>query len=164
MNAAIVDLREYRSRHTEPNREARLRRSREIIKEAIIRTLVEDYTGLPLVTIAAAIADVVKVLDDGGSLADAVESSAIILRQARTQSSPVNNPTIIQPFLWELKYLKNARFRVAAALICDHWRRYGLPRDDYEGAIRRARRIIDGGGTIATALYQAIGKDPGGGT
>ncbi|MCK7495213.1 MAG: hypothetical protein MZW92_32030 [Comamonadaceae bacterium] len=157
MTAAIIQLSDYQSRRTLPDHHRRMEEARAIIKDAIARTITEDYAGLPIVTVSLAIAEANSALDEDGSFADAVEASSVVLRQAMAEAAI----TVLHAPLWEMGYLKAASSRVVAAVLRERWTAEHRPAEDYHYALCRARRIIDGGGCINIALYQALG-DPGG--
>jgi hypothetical protein len=157
---AIVQLSDYRARRVLPDHDARMERGREIIREAITRTIIEDYASLPIVTVSLAIAEAGRALDENGTFADAVEASAIVLRRAMVEAVGVGR---IRPLLFEVAYLKAVRFKVVAAVLRERWVRDHRAPEDYHYALCRARRATRGGGCIDVALYQALGDDCAGG-
>jgi hypothetical protein len=151
---AVIQLSDYRPRRPLPDHHQRMEEAREILRDAIARTITEDYAGLPIVTVSLAIAEANRVLAEEGSFADAVEASAAVLRRAMADIGRC-------AALWEMRYLKAARFKVVSAVLRERWTAEHRPAEDYHYAVCRARRVIDGGGCISIALYQALG-DPGG--
>lgn len=146
--AAIVDLCEYRLSHRFRPHDTNTR-SLDIVREGITRTIMDDYAGLPIPAITLAINEVTLVLcDKHGSFTDAVEAAALVLR-----------PYVESCFLWELKFLKCARFRVVERTLRHCIEEGTLTFEEFEHAIERAHRVIDGGASITIALCQALGDE-----
>ena len=146
--AAIVDLCEYRLSHRFRPHDTNAR-SLDIVREGVTRSIMDDYAGLPVIAITQAINEVNRVLSEHGSFADAVESAAVVLRRYMTDGC----------FLWELKFLKCARFRVVEQTLRHCIEEGTLTFEEFEDAIRKAHRLIDGGAGITVALCQVLGDE-----
>ena len=147
--AAIVDLCEYRLSHRFRPHDTNAR-SLDIVREGVTRSIMDDYAGLPVIAITQAINEVNRVLcDKHGSFTDAVEAAAVVLRQYMTNGC----------FLWELKFLKCARFRVVDQTLRHCIEEGTLTFEEFEEAIRKAHRLIDGGAGITVALCQVLGDE-----
>ena len=62
-------------------------------------------------------------------------------------------------FLWELKFLKCARFRVVEQTLRHCIEDGTLTFEKFEDAIRKAHTLIDGGAGITIALCQVLGDE-----
>ena len=146
--AAIVDLCEYRLSHRFRPHDTNAR-SLDIVREGVTRSIMEDYAGLPIVAITLAINEVNRVLcEKSGSFSDAVEAAALVMR-----------PYVSGCFLWELRLLKSARFRVVEQTLRHCIEEGTLTFEEFEDAIRKAHRLIDGGAGITIALCQVLGDE-----
>ena len=146
--AAIVDLCEYRLSHRFRPHDKNAR-SLDIVREGVTRSIMEDYAGLPIVAITLAINEVNRVLcEKNGSFCDAVEAAALVMR-----------PYVSGCFLWELRLLKSARFRVVEQTLRHCIEEGTLTFEEFEDAIRKAHRLIDGGAGITVALCQVLGDE-----
>ena len=144
---AIVDLCEYRLSHRFRPHDTNAR-SLDIVREGVTRSIMEDYAGLPIVAITLAINEVNRVLcEKNGSFCDAVEAAALVMR-----------PYISGCFLWELRLLKCARFRVVEQTLRYYVEEGSITFEELEEAIRKAHTLIDGGGCITPTLYQVLGE------
>lgn len=155
MTAAVINLNTYRQRRQPPATNTP-RDGREIIKDAIRQTLMEDFGTLPLSTIACAIQESARVIDTGGTFAEAVEASCLVIRTGYIGAVPGSFAKLLSA---ECAFLRKSRLNVVAGVL----RTRGLKGFEYHQAMVIARRIIDGGGTITIALYQALGDGAPGG-
>lgn len=155
MTAAVINLDTYRQRRQLPAT-AIQRSGREIIKEAIRQTLMEDFATLPISTLCAAAQEAAHVVDTGGTFAEAVEAACLVIRTGAIGSVPGSFARLLSA---ECAFLRKARLNVVAGVL----RARGLKGFEYHQAMVIARRIVEGGGTITTALYQALGDDTPGG-
>lgn len=148
--AAIVDLCEYRLSHRFRPHDTNAR-SLDIVREGITRTIMDDYAGLPIPAITLATNEVTRVLSDTdgktGSFTDAVEAAAAIMR-----------PYLSSCFLWELKFLKLARFRVVERNLQYCREEKIITMDEYSAAVTKARTMTDGGACIIPTLCQVLGE------
>ena len=145
--AAIVDLCEYKLSHRFRPHDANAK-SLDIVREGVTRSIMDDYAGLPVIAITQAINEVNRVFSEHGSFPDAVESAAIVLRRYMADGC----------FLWELRFLKCARFRVVEQTLRHYVEEGSLTFEELEEAIRKAHTLIDGGGCITPTLYQVLGE------
>ena len=146
--AAIVDLCEYRLSHRFRPHDTNAK-SLDIVREGVTRSIMDDYAGLPIVAITLAINEVNRVLcEKNGSFCDAVEAAALVMR-----------PYVSGCFLWELRFLKCARFRVVEQTLRHCIEEGTLTFEQFEDAIRKAHRLIDGGAGITVALCQVLGDE-----
>ncbi len=142
MTAAVIQLSDYRAKQLLPEHSPLMEEGRALIVDALTRLIMEDFASLPLPTITLAIQECSRVMHDGGCFIDAFEAAADVLRRALRGS----------PFLWEVALLKKARMAVVEAVI-----RKRLQAAEYQEALMRAKRVVQGGGCISVAIYQAIG-------
>ena len=146
--AAIVDLCEYRLSHRFRPHDTNAR-SLDIVREGVTRSIMDDYAGLPIVAITLAINEVNRVLcEKNGSFSDAVEAAALVMR-----------PYVAGCFMWELRLLKSARFRVVEQTLRHCIEDGTLTFEQFEEAIRKAHTLIDGGAGITIALCQVLGDE-----
>ncbi len=141
--AAVIQLSDYRAKQLLPEHSPLMEEGRALIVDALSQLIMEDFASLPLPTITLAIQECSRVMHNGGCFMDAFEAAADVLRRALRGS----------PFLWEVALLKKARMAVVEAVI-----RKRLPAAEYQNALMRAQRVVNGGGCISVAIYQAMGE------
>ncbi len=143
MTAAVIQLSDYRAKQLLPEHSPLMEEGRALIVDALSQLIMEDFASLPLPTITLSIQECSRVMHNGGCFMDAFEAAADVLRRALRGS----------PFLWEVGFLKKARMAIVAAVL-----RKRLPAAEYQDALMRAQRVVNGGGCISVAIYQAMGE------
>ena len=143
MTAAVIQLSDYRAKQLLPEHSPLMEEGRALIVDAISQLIMEDFASLPLPTITLAIQECSRVMHNGGCFIDAFQAASDVLRRALQGS----------PFLWELALLRKARIAVVESVI-----RKRLPAAEYQESLMRAKRVVQGGGCISVAIYQAMGE------
>lgn len=138
-------------------------------KNAIARTIDDLYHYAPQELRQTAALCARDCIDQGGGFMDAMDAAQMVIEAAgvkpyapsteaeRIAAECARNAMRIARFLENRARLRAARLAAASEIIRDRMR--GHTQDDITAAIERARRIIDGNGLIATALWFGLGED-----
>lgn len=134
---------------------------RDAIKEVLTQEAMREYAAVPLDVLKQAIDASNRIVDAGGTFMEAMEAIEEIVQvnqkmQALTLEEQRNAKRI------EVFYRRRDRLTEAMlSLVNRHIRDRLTHRTDTDihYAILRARRVLEGGGTLGCALNQAIGPD-----
>lgn len=154
MSATILPFHKPDSRPVITQRMANSMQAR--ILDDIAQVVLQDYAAWPYVVADEAIRAASEVLASGGSFLDAVEAAENIV----ISHSPAETRQLTASLLKRRARRQEAFFNLAARVIED--RLQAKPWDKHY-ALTRARRVIEGGGTINAALCHALGDDYTGG-
>lgn len=129
---------------------------RGLLLDTIAQSLMADYGNVAWPAVDDAIRAAGEALSAGGTFLDALDASEkVILVHASGDNQP-----ILAALSMERRQRQAAFFAMAARMIEDRLR--DNPWNKHY-ALSRARRVIEGGGTIGAALHHALGDDPQGG-
>lgn len=129
---------------------------RGLLLDTIAQSLMADYGHVTWPAVDDAIRAAGEALSAGGSFLDALDASEkIILVHASGDNQP-----ILDALSTQRRQRQAAFFALAARMIDD--RLQDKPWNKHY-ALSRARRVIEGGGTIGVALCHALGDDYTGG-
>lgn len=153
MNAVILPFKRQ-SQHVVST--AHLPALRATLLDTIAQVLMDDYADSPWEVIHEAICAAGEALSDGGSFLDAVEASENIILAHHVAHG---NRPMAEAITSQRRQRQDAFFHLAALIIDDRlkdqtWNKHY--------ALARARRIIEGGGTVGSALHHALGDELGG--
>jgi hypothetical protein len=142
MTAAVVSLADYRAardrRFASPPREA----MRETLKDQFIQAFIRNHMDTPIPHIRRALALAEKMLDAGAGFCTTASAMRDLLDALEKDNRGLS------PLL---------------DLLCRHLRarlHSGVTQRDYHRAVVVARRTLEDGGNIDTALYNAIDQLP----
>ena len=125
---------------------------RAMILDAIAQGLMADFACWPWVIVDEAIRKAAESLDAGGSFLDAIEASEQIMLNHKTETT--GSGQRLKLILQRRERRQQVHFCMAARII-NRKINNALQRHH---ALLRARRIIEGGGSINAALYGALGN------
>ncbi len=151
MPATVIDLNQFRRR---AGLAAVTTSFRDQAKEKIAQVIMQDYSDWPWPVVEQAIAAAKVSLDTDGTFLDAIEASEQVFVDNRRRTDHGRLALLEE----RRKHRRDAFFKLASREIKDRlagkasWleRHYALV---------RARRVIDGGGTIGAALRHALGPE-----
>lgn len=131
---------------------------RATLLDSIAQVLMDDCADSPWWVVSEAIFAAGESLSGGGSFLDAVEAAEKVIlahHTARGNRAPIKNITANR------RQRQEAFFQLAARIIEDRlkdqtWNKHY--------ALARARRVIEGGGTVGAALHHALGDELNGGS
>lgn len=126
---------------------------RATLLEAIAQTVTQDYAACPWPVIQDAIACADEALNNGESFFVAVEAAENVVLAHHQHGG---NPILAQALAMQRRRRQDAFFHQAARVIRDRLKNRYV---DVHYALARARRVIEGGGTINAALHHALGDD-----
>lgn len=127
-----------------------------LLLDTIAQSLMADYGNVTWPAVDDAIRAAGEALSGGGSFLDALDASEkIILAHAAG-----GNAQILAALSAERQQRQAAFFAMAARMIEDRLQQQPW---DKHYALSRARRVIEGGGTIGAALHHALGDNLQGG-
>lgn len=136
-----------------PAENAHLSTLRATLLDTITQVLMDDCADLPWEIIHEATCAAGEALSAGGSFLDAVEASENTI--LATGNRPIPAAITLR------RHQRQAAFFQLAARIIDDRLKTKTWNKHY--ALARARRIIEGGGTIGAALHHALGDNFDGG-
>lgn len=126
---------------------------RATLLDAIAQAVMQDYATCPWPVIQDAIASAGEALTEGGSFFDAIEASESVILAYHNIDG---NLQLTNAIAKQRRRRQAAFFDQAARVIRDRLRNRHT---DVHYALARARRVIEGGGTINAALCHALGDD-----
>lgn len=153
---ALIDLRKSKM---ESIVESLSQKTRETLLENLSSVLMADHAALPWVVIDEALRAASEALEAGGMFLDAIVAcEQVILAQRESETG--RNHKLIDTIFRRRERRHQAFFNLAARVIDAR-----LPGNSVHKhyALLRARRVIEGGGTINVALRHALGDDDTGG-
>lgn len=121
--------------------------------DTIAQTVMQDYAACPWPVIQDAIARADEALNNGESFFEAVEAAENVVLAHHQRGG---NPLLADALAKQRRRRQDAFFHQAARVIRDRLKNRHV---DVHYALARARRVIEGGGTINAALHHALGDD-----
>jgi len=134
-------------------------KTRDTLLEAISNVVITDYAYLPWAIIEEALRAASDALDAGGMFLDAIVACDQVLLTSRPGQHG-NNHRLLEAIAKRRERRQQAFFNLAARIIDARLQDHS---EHKHYALLRARRVIEGGGTINAALYHALGDDYTGG-
>lgn len=134
---------------------------RDAIKDVLTQEAMREYACAPVEALKQAIEASNRIIDAGGTFMEAMEAiEAIVQDHQRITAVAIEEERNAKRL--EVFYRRRDRLTEAMlSLVNRHIRDRLAHRTDMDihYAILRARRVLDGGGTLGCALYHAIGHD-----
>ncbi len=134
-------------------------KTRDLLMETISNVIVTDYAALPWTIIDEALRAASEALDAHGTFLDAVVACEHVLLTSHPGAQGRNH-RLLEAIAKRRERRQQAFFSLAARIIEARLPAHG---EHKHYALLRARRVIEGGGTINAALYHALGDDDAGG-
>lgn len=134
---------------------------RDAIKDVLTQEAMREYASAPVEALKQAIEASNRIIDAGGTFMESMEAiEAIVQDHQRIRAVALEEERNTK----RLEVFHRRRDRLTEAmlsLVNRHIRDRLAHRSDMDihYAILRARRVLDGGGTLGCALYHAIGHD-----
>lgn len=154
MNAVILPFKRQ-GQHTVLT--AHLPSLRATLLDSIAQVLMHDYVDSPWEVIHEAICAAGEALSGGGSFLDAVEASENIILAHHVATG---NRPMAESISAQRRQRQDAFFELASRIIEDRLKNQTWNK---HYALARARRVIEGGGTVGAALHHALGDEIDGG-
>lgn len=134
---------------------------RDAIKDVLSQEAMREYASAPIEALTQAIEASNRIIDAGGTFMEAMEAiEAIVQDHQRIKAVAIEeerNAKLIEVFHRRRGRLTDAMLSLVNRHIRD--RLTHRTEMDIHYAILRARRVLEGGGTLGCALYHAIGHD-----
>lgn len=135
---------------------------RDAIKDVITQEAMREYVTVPADIVKQAVEASNRIIDAGGTFMEAMEMVEAIVEDGRRQieQPQLNIESLYNAERLAIFYRRRDRLTEAMiGLVNRHIRDrlQGHSDIDIHYAIVRARRVLDGGGTLGCALYHAIG-------
>lgn len=147
MSATVVDLATHR----------RNKRDLPGVKDSVAQVIMEHFKQHPVADIAAGIHAANRVIDGGGSFLAAMDSAEKTIQMAAACRVPDQNAVRLALF-HKRRERRIAVFMELAECVL-RMRLGGRPESEITAALDRARRVLNGGGTLCVAMYHALGDE-----